>query len=167
MFWCHIHFLLVALIRALVVCLTGSLITACAGYMPGEKAYWDKQVENLCNKDGGITVYERVTLSAEELKLIQGSTGGVLIPSKQAAGAETPYYLETEQTAIRDGSPRVWRDEMRIVRRADGKVLARRIGYTRFGGDFPGLSHDSSFACQDLGFRGDLTRETFAIPPAQ
>ena len=151
----------------LVVVFTGSLIDGCAGYMPGEKAYWDKQVENLCRRDAGITVYERVTLTPEQFKLVQGRSGGIVIPSKRAAGPETPYYLETEQTSIRDNSPRVSRTDMRIVRRVDGKVLSSSVSYMRFGGDFPGLSHDSSFGCEELGFRGDLTRETFAVPPAQ
>jgi hypothetical protein len=32
------------------------------------KAYWDHKVRELCEKDGGVTVYEAIELSPEEFK---------------------------------------------------------------------------------------------------
>lgn len=139
-------------------------LSGCLGYVPGRQSYWDARVKELCEKDAGVTVYERVALTQAEYKLLRGPGPGVVIPSKKSAGPDAPYFTETEDTIIRGGDPQVSRRETRIIRSADGKTLSRWITYGRIGGDIPSPAHRSSFGCRDIGFRGDIEAQTFVIP---
>ncbi|MBU1236747.1 MAG: hypothetical protein KJ634_12120 [Gammaproteobacteria bacterium] len=108
-----------------------------------EKARLDEQVRELCAKDGGIKVYEIVTLPEEKFD----STGNVRIPFKQHAGPSDEYFIETETVVLREGDPSLVRMSARVVRRSDEKVLGESIYYGRGGGDLPGPWHPSSFTC--------------------
>jgi|SRR5687768_1764201 len=140
------------------------LLSGCLGYVPGRQSYWDQRVKELCEKDGGVFVYERVKLSESEYRLLRGSGGAVIVPTKNQAGPDTPYFAETQTTKIRDGNPEVYRRETLIVRARDGKVLSRQITFGRIGGDIPSPAHSSSFGCRDVGLRFDVVRDTFEIP---
>jgi len=109
----------------------------------GKKIYWDAKVRELCAKDGGVKVYETVTLPAEKFD----KYGKVHIPSKSFSKPEDEYYVLREELYYRKGDPQVTRDQARIIRRRDGKVLGEEISYGRRGGDLPGFWHDSSFRC--------------------
>ena len=119
------------------------------GWAPGRKAYWDAQVRNMCAKDGGVTVYETITLSEVEYKRLGGDRlyPGLPVPTARYV-ADYPYVRGFTDTILREDNPRVARSEETITRRSDGKVLARAIRYSRSGGDFPtGMSEATSFTC--------------------
>ena len=149
--------------RATLLIVVTLLIDGCMGYVPGRQSYWDSQVKDLCRKDAGVTVYERVALTPSEYRLLKGSGADVSIPSDRVAPSAA-YVRQTERTFIRDANPTVSRYETRIVRQSDGKVLSRSITYSRVGGDFPSPAHESVFSCRDMGFRESIERETFVIP---
>lgn len=143
-----------------------AFLSGCVGYVPGRQSYWDGRVKELCEKDGGVTVYERITLAQKEYRLLRGPGGNVVVPWHKFAGPDAPYIRKTDQTSIRSGDPEVFRLETRIIRTADRKVLSRSVTYIRRGGDIPSPAHPSSFGCSDIGFRADVEQQTFVIPEA-
>jgi hypothetical protein len=115
-------------------------------YAGGRTFYYDMQVNRLCQQDGGIKVYETVTLPAEKFDRY-----GVLVfyfpAAKEPLGSD--YILEREDYLLRSGNPELRRVRYRVVRRSDGKILGEGISYHRKGGDAPGPWHHSSFRCPE------------------
>ena len=136
-------------------------LASCAGYVPGQQLYWDAQVKEMCEKDGGVTVYETIELSEEEYKRLGGIYGGLPIPDERSDRSNHPYVRERIESRIREANPEVVRTEELIKRRSDGKLLARSVSYSRRGGDFPtGLAHDSSFSCPQ---QAQLSKQIFRL----
>jgi len=98
----------------------------------GEKWTADKQVRELCAKDGGVRVYETVTLPAEMFD--EQGRPNFQIPSKTEATISDAYYFEEEITRLAVGSPSLLRREFRIIRQSDKKILGTRVSYSRGGG---------------------------------
>jgi hypothetical protein len=125
----------------------------CAGYVPGAASYWDEKVKAMCEEDGGITVYERVRISKEQIErrvLPMAADGRLSFTTKELAHPEAPIYSLERVSLIHDNNPRVRRSEATIVRRIDGVVVGKRVIYTRAGGDFlTGFSEGTSFLCPD------------------
>jgi len=134
------------------------LATACAS--GPDKAELDAEVKRLCAIDGGVKVYETVKLPAERFNKL----GQVHLPSIEYAKEDTDYYYVLTTTNIRGNSnaeqttdPVIWRSEYQIVRKADKKVMAELVSYTRRGGDLPGPWHTSHYTCPE----GDPLRGVF------
>jgi len=107
------------------------------------KSELDAEVKRLCAIDGGIKVYETVTLQAEKFD----KYGGIRIPLKSDVKSSDEYYLEWKVDHLLDGNPSKRRDHFLVYRKADGKLLGEAISYSRRGGDMPGPWHESSFRC--------------------
>lgn len=125
-------------------------VHGCAGYVPGRQAYWDAQVRQMCEKDGGVQIFEKLHVARSQLQSLGTLNGNISVPSKEVASRHSPAYAETYITYIRRGNPRVSRTEHRIIRRHDAALVAQWVVYSRFGGDFPSPAHESSFSCPDL-----------------
>lgn len=140
--------------------LIGIGVTACEV----NKAYWDRQVRELCELDGGVVVYEHVELTSSEFEGAVLNEGNRYIPF-QDESSDSAYFLEDMASLEIKRYPFVRRDELRLVRRSDGVVLATQIYYGRRGGDFPtGLNETSHFGCSDIGsVKLDLIGSTFSI----
>jgi hypothetical protein len=122
-------------------------LASCAGYAPGRQSYWDSKVRELCETDGGTTIYERVRLHPQEYRFLGGTGRGLSLPSATAR-PDFPYFIQLVETKLHDANPEVLRLETLVKRRSDDKVLGRAVNYVRRGGDFPtGVLHDSSFSC--------------------
>jgi len=152
------------LLRRVSAMVLWMLLAGCLGFVPGRQSYWDAQVKELCAKDGGVVVYERVTLTPIEYARLRGASGGVVIPTRKSAPPGAPYVRETEETNIHRSNPEVLRRETRIIRTSDNKVVSRYVTYIRIGGDIPSPAHASSFACRDVGVREDIEAQTFVVP---
>ena len=141
----------VAFVKAVIVGMLGMtlVLTGC------EKFTLDRQMEELCKKDGGVKVYETVTLPASmfdqwgdpfpgwRAKVLQGKP-------EERLGAEYRYVVET--VYLKQGDPikgegRLDRTSERIYRRADGKLIGEAISYGRSGGDFIAYAHPTSKSC--------------------
>ena len=112
-----------------------------------EKDRLDAEARRLCAHDGGVKVYETVTLNEDEYTKLLNQYGELDIRNKKLARVSDAFYQESIRIYLRTGNPELWRSEYRIVRRSDGKVLATSVFYTRRGGDLPGPWHESSFSC--------------------
>lgn len=106
----------------------------------------DAEVKRLCAIDGGMKVYEKVTLPASRFNQF----GAIQIPDKANAKPTDDYYYEWSVKYYREGSPTLRRDHFIIIRRSDEKVLGEDVSYARRGGDIKGPWHDSSYRCPDM-----------------
>lgn len=127
-----------------------AILVAGIGGCEARKAYYDRQVRKMCEKDGGIMVYEHINISPK-IAASMGRVGGHLsIPTERVARADDVAVLRGEPSLIREGELSIQRLEQAIVRRVDGKVVAQIVSYGRAGGDFPfTASNPSVFSCPD------------------
>lgn len=122
------------------------LATACAS--GPSKSELDAEVKRLCAIDGGIKVYETVTLPAEKFNKYGQINFYKPTQGENALGVE--YLYKRETTNSLHGNAEIRRDHIKIIRRSDGKLLGEFIHYVRAGGDMPGPWHDSTYHCPDL-----------------
>lgn len=119
-------------------------------YCEARKAYWDREVDQLCKKDGGLKVLEQVRLTSEEFERLGGIDDFVLWPDESTAGSKYPFVTETSRTVIHNWNPEVYRRESIYKYKSSGKVLARAVSYNRIGGDFPFYDHPSNYSCPEI-----------------
>lgn len=122
-------------------------LTSCAGYVPGRQAYWDEQVREMCARDGGVQIFERIKVSSAEAALLGKVGGRISIPLRETAPLGSPAYFEATSAVLHGGNPGVWRTEWLVRRGSDGALLARGVTYDRSGGDIPSWAHPSRFTC--------------------
>ena len=130
------------------------------------KAYWDSKVKALCEKEGGVTVFEVVTLTPSEYLRNKGKGGVVNVPPEKSPYANKFEFLQKrDRTSLNISNPEVWKTETLIYRKSDNSILGKYITFTRRGGDFPtGISHPSSFTCRDIeGFETGIIKKIFLI----
>lgn len=133
--------------KGLVIVATVGLFSCFLWVAVGENMWLDHQVKELCAKDGGVKVYETVTLPTD--KYNQYASKNWVLPDKAQAKLTDEYYCERENHYYREGNPQMTRRQTRIIRRSDGKVLGEYIRYGRGGGGLYGPWHGSSFSCPD------------------
>ncbi|MDP2242367.1 MAG: hypothetical protein Q8K18_19690 [Burkholderiales bacterium] len=143
-------------------------LAGCAGYAPGQQSYWDAQVREMCLKDGGVTLYERIRISKTDIDrriLPMTSDGRLSVAIKELAHPDAPVYgVERITTLHQEGNLRVSRRELQVIRRIDQVIVAKQVSYGRFGGDLPtGLVHDSSYGCPDRELRAARLAELFIV----
>jgi hypothetical protein len=149
-----------------VIFIPFSLIVLGLAYCEANKAYWDHRVKEMCEKDGGVTVFEHIELTLQEFKKLGGNQyGEISVSSKRLADDGSLYYIENMTIPIREGYLSVYKYEARVIRKDDQKLLALKIDYGRGGGDFPdGISHPSHFSCNNIeGFNSRLIKSTVHI----
>ena len=110
-----------------------------------EKSRLDQQVRVMCEKDGGLKVYEAIRLPSE--KFNQWGQPNFFKPTQgeDALGAE--YIFQREIHFYQKGNPSMSRESFKVIRKSDGKLLGESVIYGRGGGDIPGPWHGSSFTC--------------------
>jgi hypothetical protein len=120
-----------------------AIAAGCSSWAPGRIAYWDQQVEELCKRDGGVTVYERVQISRSDFQSLWGQR----LPT-ETTRTDSPYYWQWNESEIRKSDPRVVRAETWVKRRSDDKLLGKSVQFLRSGGDFrTGFTEATSFVC--------------------
>ncbi|MCU7837984.1 MAG: hypothetical protein KZQ94_01245 [Candidatus Thiodiazotropha sp. (ex Troendleina suluensis)] len=116
-----------------------------SGFWPfaGKKMYYDAQVMAMCEKDGGVTVYETVELPAEKFD----KWGNVNLTGEEYTKQSEEYFSTASEILIREDDPKIIRFTLAITRKTDKKILGKAIRYGRSGGDLPGFWHPSSYGC--------------------
>ena len=127
--------------------------------VPGVQWYWDHEIQELCEKDGGVVVYEQVPISRVEiasgvlpLNWPSGRIGkgdpNIGVSPKRYMRPGAPAYEGAEiRTDLRIDDPEVWRSETPIFRSSDNKIIARMVVYFRRGGDVLPLDNRSGIYC--------------------
>ncbi len=129
------------------------LILACA---TPSQILADAKVRELCEKDGGITVYETVKLPADRFD----KYGQVWVPYKETSDTEIEFFFETSTNYLKKRGPEIYQIHTKLFRRSDRKLLGEIITYSRRGGDLPGPWHPSSFRCP-MKTEADLKKQIF------
>ena len=133
------------------------LLSACA---TPSQILTDAKVRELCEKDGGIKVYETVRLPAEKFRRY---TQFLTTVPFQELKEDDEYYLVWNVSELKDGNPNLSSDHFQIIRRSDLRILGEATSYIRKGGDVPGPWHISSYRCPDKATDSFLIRRTFLI----
>ena len=136
----------------LVKDLVAYLSVAAMAFLCGcEKFALDRQMEDLCLKDGGVKVYETVALpSAMFDQWGDPFPGWRGRPQELRLGGDYRYSVEVVYLKRGDplkGEGRLERQSERIFRRSDGKLVGEAVSYGRSGGDFIVYAHPSSLHC--------------------
>lgn len=113
------------------------IITSLAGC---ERYALDRQMEELCKKDGGIKVYETVTLTPEEYD----SVFNYVTTAKSQEERYGPAYravikkeiLVGKEADPSKGGGQLSRWYFAIYRKSDNALLGEAVSYDRSGGDF-------------------------------
>lgn len=138
----------------------------------GEMWLADQQVREFCAKDGGVKVYETVTLPKERFN----QWGQMLIPDiKNYTHLNDEYYSESEtQFYEENGNPKwvkshkdrsleLMRLPFKVYRKLDNKLLGESVSYMRRGGGLPGPWAESSYKCPTNEGDTDLNKQIFKI----
>jgi len=127
------------------------LIVLYVTYCMARIAYWDHEVRQLCAKDGGVTIYERIEISKEEAELLSDGNGKLTAQFKGAFFKKgMPVYAsEFQDTLTHKGRPSVGKRAYTINRVTDDRVLASVVRYSRGDGDPFGPWEPSYFICPD------------------
>lgn len=141
------------LIRLLVVASFAAVLWGYSWMMWGEQAQVDKQVRELCAKDGGVKVYETVPLPSD--KFNKWGQVNFFKPTQNEDSLGPDYVYKWEVHYYKNGDPAsngsqeivMKRDQIRILRKSDMKLLGQVVMYERGGGDLPGPWMPSSFSC--------------------
>lgn len=119
-------------------------------YCEANKAYWDHKVDRMCEKYGGVTIYERVSISKQDYPNAKfTSTEDYIVPFESDAGGDDLFFFRYDTEYLRKGAIDVMKHTQSIVRISDKKILSAVIAYGRRGGD-PLLSswmHPSHHSC--------------------
>jgi hypothetical protein len=139
-------------------------------YLEINTSRWDNNVKDMCDADGGVTVYETVELTQEDYNKYAGHAGVIRVPSVLSSNAEHyPFLLKSTDEIIRKSNPRIMRAEHIVYRKSDGRNLGSLVTYSRSGGDFSAIiSIPSGYICfDDPSFRADVVEQIFSIKEDQ
>ena len=125
----------------------------------GKKLYWDAKVRELCEKDGGVKVYETVELPAEMFD--KWGMVNFYRPTQGENALGLEFLLSWNVSYLKTGNPSLYRSHTQIFRRSDDKLLGESVGYSRGGGDLPGPWQPSSYSCPETYGQVPLLKEIF------
>lgn len=157
---------LVKLLLIIPVVLVLLLLLAVAVF-EGRKAYWDYQVREMCEKDGGVLILEHIRISREQEEYLPHAGGVVSVASESLSDPRAPAFARTHETILRDGQPAVIRLEQEVVRRLNGRRVVKAVIYLRTGGDMPSPAFPSSFYCPPLDKVNVDLSKTFIIEESE
>lgn len=107
-----------------------------------EQARVDARMEELCKIDGGMKIYEKITLPKEDF-----DQGGVPILFNGWNQSQSGYMFVSKFEKLKSNKPTLSKTTTSIIRERDGKPLGTYIYYTRIGGLMPTLGPDSAKNC--------------------
>lgn len=117
-----------------------------------EKDKLDKQMAELCKKDGGNKVYETVVLPAHMFDESGYPFPGWRDRQDKEDRLSKDYLYIHDKTILKDGDPfkgqgRLSRIQIKVVRKKDQKILGETVAYIRAGGDGFVLGHYTMNSC--------------------
>ena len=143
-------------VAGLAVLMMLSLLSACER----AKTKLDGEVDRLCAIDGGVHIYETVTLPKENF----GPNGEVFPQYRwkrlDSGRYGSEYTYDSADAVVVSGDPALQRINSRILRKKDGRLLGEVVIYRRSGGDFPGPWEPSTYSCPK-GRGADLESQLF------
>jgi len=122
---------MIKLLQSAFVVATTLCLMACTP----ERDRLDAEVRRLCAIDGGIKVYETVTLPPEKFN----EYGQPRIPNGKDHTGFGYFSVGTDQHIAGrlkgEVGAKLYRSEMKIFRTSDGRLLGQEVAYYRSGGE--------------------------------
>jgi hypothetical protein len=125
-----------------------------------ERHALDRRMNELCRKDGGLTIHEKVVLPASDFNSAGQPLAKYARPDRSIEDSLGPDYRYVVRSTVvagradadlERGEGYVIRIDEKVIRRSDGRVLGQYIWYGRSGGDgFTFGFHPSSDSCPSL-----------------
>ena len=136
--------------REVIPTALAALVLAWWLFYPTERDRLDAEAKRLCAIDGGVKVYETVTLPPEKFN----QYGQPLIPIGQDSKGFGYFYRGDERhmkgPIDPSNGPNLTQHIFQIVRSADGKIMGQLTWYGRSGGCFLyGVVQGCGFQCPD------------------
>lgn len=125
------------------------------------RVFWDYRVDQMCEVDGGDTVYKKVFLSRQEYTKNLDPSGREIIAQWEGSShrkGDGDFLSRIETTNIRKGFPKISKTVITIFRASDKETLAESISYHRIGGDF--LNITTGYSCGGDLYIAPLLRRT-------
>ena len=146
--------------RLIAIAALVAIVVGLANY-ERPKTKLDREVDRLCAVDGGVHIYEAVTLAKENF-----GPNGEVFPQYRHLFLEgkhlgPDYYEIGEKVLLHSGDPALQKDRLAIVRRRDDKILGEFINYKRSGGDMPGPWEPSHWGCPQSYQSGTFYQRVF------
>ena len=117
---------LIAWLLMITASIVVSLILV-VGFYEGRKSYWDWKVKELCAKDGGVRIFERIAISKEQANSMPKVNDFLGLTPEVLAKPSAPAYLVMRSVVLREGDPTVIRHENQIVRRSDRRIVGQAV----------------------------------------
>ncbi len=114
----------------------------------GKRMYYDAQVNKMCSKDGGVKVYETVSLPSD--KFDKWGLINFYRPTQGEEALGSNYIYKRNEYYYRRGSPELIMRRYKVIRQSDKELLGETILYERGGGGIPGPWQPSSYSCPDV-----------------
>lgn len=123
--------------RSVVISIVAVVVTLLSGC---ERYALDRQMEELCKKDGGVKVYETVTLSPAEYDavfnyVVKHKTQEDYYGPDYRYVSESKHLIGSEDSAAK-GRGELTRHYSAMYRKSDNSLLGESIWYSRVGGEF-------------------------------
>ncbi len=128
-------------------------IAACAN--GPNKTQLTKEVNRLCAVDGGVKIYETVTLPPDKFDKWGQINFYRPTQGENTLGAEYIYQRNRhdykKENPAESSTPKiaVKRNHIKIIRKSDMKLLGEVVTYHRTENEPPELLHHSSYQCPD------------------
>ncbi len=116
----------------------------------GRQWYWDQQVKKMCGIDGGVKIFNIVSISPSEAAYMPKADGVLSVSPKILSNTRSPVSSISNKDVLHSGSLKIVRISNKIIRNSDGKLISSAVIYMRSGGDFPIVSFPSSYYCPTL-----------------
>ena len=115
-------------------------------------------VDELCAKDGGIKVYETVTLPKNRFN----EWGQYPVPSEGYEKSTDEYYRASKFNKVSETSnSTIYQSYYWIYRRSDQKLLGEGINYMRRRSDPSAFWELLPYSCDNIGINGNLEEKIF------
>lgn len=144
------------LIPVALLMVAATTFTGCTS----ERDRLDAEAKRLCSIDGGIKIFEKVTLPREAFY----ENGLPKLANDKKAEIRWGYQNDFRYTNLKANfnEPTLIRNEDRIVRTSDGKVMATSVVYRRSGGSWwGGLIHGDGYHCPTDEVNTSFYRQVF------
>jgi hypothetical protein len=125
-----------------------ALVILAFGFFEARKAYWDSRVKGMCDKEGGIKVFQVVQLDLKEYRKLLNSRNQIDLRNERFATPADSYAYSSATEYIVRGDPEIHKHVGRVLKWPEKVVLSEQIIFSRVGGDFPtGIGHRTYFSC--------------------
>ena len=105
----------------------------------------DAEMAKLCKEDGGMKIYETVTLRKDQFK---DGVPAILGDWHEGGKAGGGYTVSQKIENLKSGNPSLKKLSYAVIRDSDHKILGTYVYYMRIGGAImPRLGPDPAKAC--------------------